>query len=555
MNLFKSRKIRGAAVTAAALLLLIGGFLAAKQGRVFHGIFSDESGLAMVREGDAGAVKKEAERKHTLYVGVSDSQGVTNPAYASNEGDQMVASLLFEPFMRLDAKGQWQKVLADQFHMEADGSKCEITLKKKILFSDGTPVTAEDAAFSLAAMCMGTQEQEDSPYQNIEGAEAFVHGETETLSGIQVMDDTHLEVSFSKVSSDNLRILTCQIQKKPEDVSQTMAVLLPGMAMEGVGTGAYVKTEGRDGGSIRLEASEHYRKKIKDIKAVEFVLYGSSAVEAAIKNGDIDVACFYGNSPVFDSFYNGKQFTIYEKPLDSVQYLAISRDNRLLRQEKARRALSLALERDAYTNGALSQYFMAANALAWENSAYAGEDAPSYNLEEAKKLLTEARQEIGDPSLKLRLPVLEGNQVHEELAKQIKKDLEKAGFQVEEQVLNQGEYLQQVYMLKNYDLLIMSSGGWENYNSYSRLLSNSQGLLVDSASEQVKAAVNKLETSYEPKAVEESLKEANSVLNRLAPVIPLTRQKEFLAVSADLKNCKMTQYDAFIHNIWDIDVK
>ena len=110
-------------------------------------------------------------------------------------------------------------------------------------------------------------------------------------------------------------------------------------------------------------------------------------------------------------------------------------------------------------------------------------------------------------------------------------------------------------MLKNYDLLIMSSGGWENYNAYSRLLSNSQGLLIDSASEKVKEAVNKLGTSYEPKAVEESLKEANSVLNRLAPVIPLTRQKEFLAVSADLKNCKMTQYDAFIHNIWDIHVK
>ena len=79
MKIFKSRKIRGAAVTAAALLLLIGVFLAGKKTPVFHGVFADDSGLAMVREGNAGSIRKDAERKHTLYVAVADMQGVTNP--------------------------------------------------------------------------------------------------------------------------------------------------------------------------------------------------------------------------------------------------------------------------------------------------------------------------------------------------------------------------------------------------------------------------------------------------------------------------------------------
>lgn len=555
MKIFKSRKLRGAAVTAAALLLLIGVFFAGNKTRVFQGVFADDSGLAMVREGDAGSIQKDAERKHTLYVAVADMQGVTNPVYAASEADKMISSLIFEPLMRRDGDGVWQKELADHFQMETDGSRCSITLKKKIKFSDGTPVTAKDAAFSIAAMCMDPQAEENSPYMNIEGVEEFLRGETELPSGIEVKDDTHLEIAFSKPSPDNLLIAGCKIQKQPEDMDAGIAIVLPQIASQGTGTGAYVKTEGRDGGSIRLTASENYRKKIRDIKTVEFVLYGSYAVGDAIQNGDVDVAYFYGNSTAFDPFYEGMQYTIYEKPLDSVQYLSINRDNMLLRREDARRAISLAIDRDGFTGGALSQYFMTANTLAWERSAYEGGDMPVYDTEAAKKLLDAAKQEMGDTSLKLRLPVLKGNAIHEELGKQVKNDLEKIGFQVDEQLLDQGEYLQQVYMLENYDLLITSVAGWETYSAYDRILNDSQGISTSSASDQVKEAINKLEASYDQKTVNENLKNANSVLNSQAPVIPVSRQKEFTAVSADLKNCKMTRYDPFIINVYDIRVK
>ena len=138
--------------------------------------------------------------------------------------------------------------------METDGSRCSITLKKKIRFSDGSPVTAMDAAFSIAAMCMDPQAEENSPYMNIEGAEAFLRGETELPSGIEVKDDTHLEIAFSKASPDNLLIAGCKIQKQPEEMDTGIAIVLPQIASAGIGTGAYVKTEGRDGGTIRLTA-------------------------------------------------------------------------------------------------------------------------------------------------------------------------------------------------------------------------------------------------------------------------------------------------------------
>ena len=61
-------------------------------------------------------------------------------------------------------------------------------------------------------------------------------------------------------------------------------------------------------------------------------------------------------------------------------------------------------------------------------------------------------------------------------------------------------------------------------------------------------------TSYDEKSQESALKEANTAVNRMVPVVPLVRQKSFMAVSADLKNYKMNQYDTFIDNVWDIRV-
>lgn len=553
MRFLKSNKARAAAIAAAALLL-IGAAVVINRPQVFLGIIRDDSGLASVKEGDASIIKKDEERAKVLYVGVTDALGVTNPAYSLNQTDAMISSLIFEPLMRQDAQGVFQKELAKSIDMEADGTACRITLQKNMKFSDGTPLTAEDAAFSLAAMCMNANEDNQSFCLNIEGVQEFKDGETQMPSGIRVEDESHLRVSFANPSPDNSLIAKCRIQKKPEDMADGVAAVLARISTGGIGTGAYVKEEGREGGAIRLSASGCYRKKIRDIKAVEFVLYDSYSAADAVERGDIDIACFGGNSGLFDTYYEGKQFHIYEKSQDYIQYLQVNRDSALLRRPGARRAAALAIDRNSLTGGSLSRYFTGAYALAWENGTMAGEEAISYNPDGAKTLLDQVKEEMGISDANVRLAVLNGNQVQKEIAKAVKKDLEKVGFSVQVNELEQNDYLQQVYMLGAYDLLIAGSGGWQQPTAYSRLVEDSRGLKTASASEELKAAVEKLMTSYDEKSQESALKEANTAVNRMVPVVPLVRQKSFMAVSADLKNYKMNQYDTFIDNVWDIRV-
>lgn len=110
-------------------------------------------------------------------------------------------------------------------------------------------------------------------------------------------------------------------------------------------------------------------------------------------------------------------------------------------------------------------------------------------------------------------------------------------------------------MLGNYDLLLSSSGQWQLPSSYSRLVDDSQGLTVSSLEQEVRDAVNRLETAYTLKDLKTGFRHANTILNEQMPVIPVARQKRFIAVSSDLKHYKMDQYDTFIRNIWEIQVK
>ena len=100
------KKPAAAACAAAAVFIIAAILLFTGRDRVFFGIFKDQSGLAMVREGNAEGISKEGERRETLRVYSNDATGMTNPAYAASSGDVAAASIVFEPLMRRGGDGK-----------------------------------------------------------------------------------------------------------------------------------------------------------------------------------------------------------------------------------------------------------------------------------------------------------------------------------------------------------------------------------------------------------------------------------------------------------------
>lgn len=550
----RKRPIAAAILAAAAALAVILAVLFAGNGRVFSGIFKDDSGLAMVREGDPKVLHKKGDRQGTLRVYAGDVTGVINPAYAAAEGDRIVSSVIFEPLMCLGADGRLTPVLAKRFAMSEDGSTCTIQLRKNVRFSDGTGLTAEDAVFSIAAMCAAGQ-AEAGPYANIKGADQYQEGMGGVPEGIRALDDLSLEVAFSVPSPDNLEILQTRIQKRPENLEDSFLPALQQLSMGGTGTGAYMLARGSGGTGIRLEENPNYRSKIRDIKAVEFVNYGTYEIADAVREQAVDVAVFTADSSLFQKFLDGPQYTLYEKPLPALYYMAMNRNDGRLYIPAVRRAIALSMERQRITEGPLSAYLVKADGFSPEDSVSAGGWSLAGNKEEAKSLIAQARELHGLSREELHLPVLQGNKIQEELAKGIKRDLKKIGFTVDIEVLDQGEYLQKVYMLQDFDLILSGAGSWDRTSSWAGLATDLQGLPTACNSRDLNAAVEALGNAYSERAVEAALKELNRVCCEQVPVVPIARPKQFVAVSADLNGCRITRYDDFLQNIHEIRVR
>lgn len=81
--------------------------------------------------------------------GVIGNPRFINPLLAISETDNDLVSLVFGGLMRSEADGSLTPYLADSYAVSEDGRVYTFTLRGDAVFHDGTPVTAEDVAFTV----------------------------------------------------------------------------------------------------------------------------------------------------------------------------------------------------------------------------------------------------------------------------------------------------------------------------------------------------------------------------------------------------------------------
>ncbi|MBL8222561.1 MAG: hypothetical protein JNL62_25200, partial [Bryobacterales bacterium] len=72
-----------------------------------------------------------------------------HPVFAVDEPSRAVIGLLFAPLVRIHPQTHAAEgVLAERWQMSRDGRAIEVTLRRGLRFSDGTPLTADDVVFT-----------------------------------------------------------------------------------------------------------------------------------------------------------------------------------------------------------------------------------------------------------------------------------------------------------------------------------------------------------------------------------------------------------------------
>ena len=151
------------------------------------GSASGESTAATQPAGNSG--------EKIVNVGVTDTLGSLNPLLLNGgEINKYATALMFLPLMELDADLNFQGMLADSITTE-DNRNFVVHIDEAATWSDGTPITAEDVAYTALRLTSPVINNTAMMYYVFEGVgdDGFVEAGADSVDGIQVIDDKTIQ--------------------------------------------------------------------------------------------------------------------------------------------------------------------------------------------------------------------------------------------------------------------------------------------------------------------------------------------------------------------------
>lgn len=374
-----------------------------------------------------------------------------DPVLCGDGVQEDVASLLYEPLFRLDGGFEPEPLLCGSWESDETFRVWTLTMREDACFSDGTAVTAADAAASIRRAM--TSERYAYRLRNVASAAANRSGE--------------LVITLAAPNSGFLSLLNIPVTKSGSERQG-----LP------VGSGPYVFAE--EGSSAWLEASgAWWQGKALPAERIELVhakdrdtaAYLFTSHQTALLSADPS-----GSMPA-----SAGQAEIVNVPTTSLQFIGFNTaaEEGVFSQAAARSAFSLGIQRDM-----LSETFLSGRALAVQlpispvSPLYPEELETVYSQEALTAAMRAAGQDTGEKK-ELRMLVNEENSFRTANAQFIAEGLSTADWEITVVELPWEEYLAalelgdfdlyygEVKLTADWDLReLIGTGGLLNYGGY-----------------------------------------------------------------------------------------
>jgi len=149
--------------------------------------------LLLAASAEAGVLPRPGGELRLILPG---PPGDLDPARATAPADLVLAGALHARLVDLDGAGRLQAGLAEAIpEPSEDGRSWRLRLRPGLRFHDGSPITAEAVASSLARLLRpATASPHGWIAAPVEGAEAVAEGRAEVLAGVQAIDELELRI-------------------------------------------------------------------------------------------------------------------------------------------------------------------------------------------------------------------------------------------------------------------------------------------------------------------------------------------------------------------------
>ncbi|GGD16306.1 oligopeptide ABC transporter substrate-binding protein [Pontibacillus salipaludis] len=358
-------------------------------------------------EGDSGEeASGEPQEGGTLNYAIDgEPEGILNVHYYGTATDFEIIQFAVDPLFEYDENLAIQPNVADW--STEDNKVYTFTFEEGIKWHNGDELTVEDWKFALETLA--SPDYEGPRYANvetIEGAKAYRDGEADSISGIEVISDYEIKITFDKARVNNLlNVWSYPMNRSYWEGVEVADILDSEKTRQSMmGTGPFKLTKVVPGESYQFEANEDYWKGAPKLDKVIVKVIDNKAVIGALENGDVDMVPVHPTLgeqvenmenvdlvtyPGLAYYYVGFKFGKFDNEKKEV----VEQNDKYANLE-LRKAMYHAINRDEWIDAFFSGYGSKVNAPVptahWIAADQDELNDYAYDPEKAKSLLDEA---------------------------------------------------------------------------------------------------------------------------------------------------------------------
>jgi peptide/nickel transport system substrate-binding protein len=398
-------------------------------------------GLAAILIGLSAAAGCAGKADSVLTIGRREDSTTLDPIVSVENVNIWLVASIFEGLVRVDRSGsKLEPGLAETWTVSDDGLTYRFTMRNA-RFSDGTPVTAGDAAFSLLRI----RDDKESVW-----GDSF-----KIMTSAEAVDDRTLVVTLSTPSAPFLATLALPgasvISKAAFEAMGADAY-----AEKPISSGPFMVAAWQRGTRVVMAKNPNYWQADRvHLDRVEWVSMPDDTTRMlAVQTGEVDAALFVPFSRVGE-LREDPNLTVNVDPSTFEYSLLINNARPPLDNVDVRRAIDMSVDKQALVQAVTSGLGQVPNSYIPHGALFHA-DIPGrpHDPAAAKAMLAAA----GAPGLKLSYVYNAGNEVEEQIAVLLQQQLKQADITLDLRKVDPANFWSELEA-GNFDLAL---GGWTN---------------------------------------------------------------------------------------------
>ena len=476
---------------------------------------------------DTPVTDEEVTYQETITIGVANDITTLDPQGSNTDANMMAFTLTHETLVEVDPEtNEVIPGLATSWETSPDGCTFTFEIPEGVTFTDGTPCTANDVKYTYERAAESS----------------FTKTKVELVTGIEVIDDTHVAVTISKPSQDFLMLLA----------HQSMSILSEKLTTSDefgyqIGTGRIAVEEWTPGDQISFIRYDDFHGEKAPTKRVIFRLIKEEASRLiSLQTGEIDI-CVDPLNTDLGYIEEDEALELVKVPNYVMLYLAINNEQPGLDNVHVRKAIAYASDKESMIEvgyngeGFVHDHWINRGQFGWNDDL----DVYEYDLTKAADELAQSGYKPGELNFRL----IYNGTAKENMALVLQSDLAEIGIGLElikletaalKGILNDAALDYDLCLYQFTDNLGTDFTLRNQYGSYDDggVLKKNGSNRANMKDAEYNAMIDAALVEQDPAKREQMYNEIEEYLNERVPIVPVATSYVNIGIKAGLTGVK-----------------